>query len=78
MEFFYEVYRSMECDSAGDDFELGFGDPCIRSSQPECDDSMGAAGHSMKQAGSDTADGTKHAYEGTATALPRHQDHGQS
>jgi hyperosmotically inducible periplasmic protein len=43
--------------------------PVFGQANPSASDSMSAAGHSMKQAGSDTADATKHAYEGTATAL---------
>jgi hyperosmotically inducible periplasmic protein len=43
--------------------------PVFAQSNPSGSDSMSAAGHSMKQAGSDSADATKHAYNGTATAL---------
>jgi hyperosmotically inducible periplasmic protein len=50
-------------------FSLAMVGPVFGQSNPSASDSMGVAGHSMKQAGSDTADATKHAYEGTATAL---------
>jgi len=43
--------------------------PVFGQTNPSGTDSMNAAGHSMKEAGSDTADATKHAYVGTATAL---------
>jgi hyperosmotically inducible periplasmic protein len=48
---------------------LGMVMPVFGQANPSASDSMGAAGHSMKQAGSDTADATKHAYDGTTTAL---------